>query len=604
MSTEDASFVLHLRLAWQRSLDFVQLFDCAEKLELNGQRELAAILYQTWLDRNNTSVNAFVYFNLGVVLFGMGDIDSAKAAYLNSIELMPSFLQSHFNLGIIYERINQHKAAIAEWLYVATNASTNDVAERSLRRQALNNLGRLYENERAYGDALLCLTQSLELEPDQPDVLHHWVFLRAKQCAWPVYAPIEGVDQSLMRRSTSALAMIALSDAPEEQLLAAKHYVDSKLDLNVPVLHSSRKYNHDKIRVAYLSSDFCQHPVGMLTVELFELHDRERFEVYGYCWSRDDGSEIRQRIINGVDHLERINGLSDESAARLIREHEIDILIDLQGQTLGARPGILSYRPAPIQITYLGLPATTGQPFIDYIIADSFLIPEESARFYSEKPLYMPDVYQVSDRKRACAPIPSRESCGLPPDAFVFCSFNNNYKYNQEMFAVWMRILRRVPNSVLWLLADNSWAEENLRKEVAKHGIDAGRVIFAPRVEPGKYLARYGVADLFLDSFPFNAGTTANDALWMSLPVITCSGRSFASRMAGALLTAAGLDCLITYNLKDYEEKAVALAKDPEQCRDIREVLRLAKESGPLFDTQRFVRNLESQFERLATAHI
>nr|WP_321821698.1 MULTISPECIES: hypothetical protein [unclassified Burkholderia] len=370
----------------------------------------------------------------------------------------------------------------------------------------------------------------------------------------------------------------------------------------MPALSGKKAYGHEKIRIAYLSSDFCLHPVSMLTAELFELHDRRRFEVYGYCWSRDDGSALRKRIIQSMDHFHRIDAMSDEAAAQLIREHEIDIVVDLHGQTLGARTDLLAYRPAPIQITYLGLPATTGLPYIDYVIADRFLIPEAYAHFYSEKPLYMPDIYQVSDRKRVSAPAPSRASCGLPEDGFVFCSFNNNYKFTPEVFGAWMRILQRVPASVLWLLADNPWAEANLRKEAARHGIDGGRLVFASRVSPENYLARFAVADLFLDSFPFNAGTTANDALWMGLPVLTLSGRSFASRMAGAMLSAAGIEELITYDLHAYEEKAVALASAPDECERLRKVLNAERRDGVLFDTPRFVNNLEAHFSRLVGA--
>jgi predicted O-linked N-acetylglucosamine transferase (SPINDLY family) len=337
----------------------------------------------------------------------------------------------------------------------------------------------------------------------------------------------------------------------------------------------------------------------MLMVELFECHNRERFEVYGYCWTREGDSPLRQRVIKAMDHFERINTLSDEAAARLIRDHEIDILVDLQGQTLGARANILAYRPAAIQVTYLGLPATTGLPSIDYIIADRFLIPEDEVRFYSEKPLIMPDVYQVSDRQRHVAAIPNRSDCNLPADGFVFCSFNNNYKYTPDVFDTWMNILRRVPGSLMWLLADNPWAESNLKNEAKTRDIDVDRLIFAQRVVPEQYLARYAIADLFLDTFPFNAGSTANDALWMGLPVLTRSGRSFSSRMAGALLTAARLPELITYDLRDYEDKAVALAQDPDQCRRIREHLQEVRTTGVLFDTPRFVRHLEQHFTRL-----
>ncbi len=245
------------------------------------------------------------------------------------------------------------------------------------------------------------------------------------------------------------------------------------------------------------------------------------------------------------------------------------------------------------------MPATTGFPSIDYVIADEFLIPKNEAPCYSEKPLYMPDIYQVSDRKRLVGPKPSRESCGLPKEGFVFCSLNRNYKYTPEVFTVWMNILRRTPGSVLWLLSDNPWAEANLRREADTRGIEAQRLLFASRVSPENYLARYAVVDLFLDTFPFNAGTTANDALWMGLPVLTHCGRSFASRMAGALLTAANLDELITYNLKDYEEKAVALALDVKECLRLREHLKHVRERGVLFDTPLFVRNLEARLQQL-----
>jgi len=300
-----------------------------------------------------------------------------------------------------------------------------------------------------------------------------------------------------------------------------------------------------------------------------------------------------------MDHFERIHGLSDADAAALIRRHEIDILVDLQGQTLGARANMLAWRPAPIQITYLGLPATTGLPFIDHVIADRFLIPESAQPFYSERPLYLPDVYQVSDRQRQSSPAPTRQSCGLPDGAFVFCSFNNNYKYTPEMFGVWMDILRRVPGSVLWLLADNPWAQENLRREALVRGVSDDRLVFAPRALPPDYLARYAVADLFLDAYPFNGGTTANDALWMGLPVLTRAGQTFASRMAGALLTAAGLPELVTDNPQAYADKAVALAMSGADCRHLREQLRRVRAEGALFDTPRFVRNLEQAFRQL-----
>lgn len=593
-------FAAVLLKAWQGGLDFAQLLAFAAELEAEKLGGLAAILYQTWLKRTSSPYQHAVYFNLGATLSNEGDTEGAIAAYQESIRLSPSFPYPRVNLGLLYERMGRLDKAILEWLGVEHNVLLDEQTKPYIV-QAINHLGRVFEGQKKYYDALNCMQKSLGLNPLQPEVIHHWVYLRLKQCAWPVYSPSVDIDSSYLQKSTSALAMLSITDDPEIQLTAASKYAKEKIPSGLPELASKQSYQHKKIRIAYCSSDFSLHPVSMLMVQLFELHNREQFEVYGYCWSPEDGSELRQRVIQSMDHFERIHQMSDEEAAKLIRSHEIDILIDLQGQTAGARPGILAYRPAPVQITYLGLPATTGLPAIDYVIADRYLIPEEQAKFYSEKPLYMPDVYQVSDQKRSVGPIPTRASCGLPESGFVFCSFNNCSKYTPEMFDIWMKILHRVPGSVIWLLADTYWTEANLRREAKARGIGEERIVFASRVSPENYLARYAIADLFLDSFPFNAGTTANDALWMGLPVLTLSGRSFASRMAGALLTAANLDELITDNGHDYEEKAVVLASNPEQLNLIRAKLDFEKANGVLFDTPKFVLNLEKELMKLVS---
>lgn len=584
---------------WRHKIEFINLLEYANELETVGQRSLVAVLYQTWLQRHPASTyNPYAWFNLGTLLFADGDIESAGNAYEQSLALMPHFLQPRFNLGLVRERQGKIEAAIEQWQLLQDYANSEKTEERPLLIAALNNQARVQEQRKQFGDAMQALNRSLTLNPHQSDVLHHWIFIKAKQCLWPVYDPPEGVSEEKLRECTSALALLSLSDDPQTQLDAATRYVEKKIPANLPKLAPDEGYpEHKKIRIAYCSSDFCLHPVSMLTVELFELHNREKFEVYGFCWSPNDGSALRQRVIKAFDHYIPIGDLDEKSSAELIRSHEIDILIDLQGQTSGARMHMLALRPAPIQITYLGLPATTGMPCIDYVIADRFLIPEDSAHYYSEKPLYLPDVYQCSDRKRLSAPSPSRKICGLPARGFVFCSFNNNYKYTPEVFTAWMNILRRVPGSVLWLLADNPWAQANLQREANARGIDTKRLIFAERAWPEEYLARYALADLFLDTFPFNAGTTANDALWMGVPLLTLSGRTFASRMAGALLTAAQLPELITYDLKTYEEKAVNLANNPSSLLIMREKLENARFSGTLFDTNLLAKNLETQLE-------
>lgn len=579
-------------LAWKGELAFTELINFASELDAGGYNQLAAVIYQTWISKNESVYVHAAYFNLGVTLTNLGDLAAAESAYHQAMAIAPGFMQPRLNMGLLYERQGKLDDAIAMWEWIDKN-SIRDTFNRSVVVSALNHLGRVLESKKQFSSALGYLTQSLHLDPDQPDVLHHWVFSRQKQCEWPVYEPIGDVSLSAMRESTSALAMLSVSDDPQEQLIAAQHYVEKKLAKDLPRLSPSVGYGHQKIRIGYCSSDFSLHPVSMLTVQLFELHNRDDFEVYGYCWSPEDGSALRKRVLGAIDNFFRIHDLSDEAAAQLIRSHEIDILIDLQGQTAGARANILGYKPAPIQITYLGLPATTGIPSIDFVIADKFLIPQEQIPFYSEKPIYMPHVYQVSDRLRVFSEVPSRQSCGLPENGFVFCSFNNSYKYTPEVFDVWMRLLHRVPGSVMWLLADNPWAEKNLIKEAELRGISKDRLIFAERVLPDAYLARYGCADLFLDTYPFNAGTTANDCLWMGCLLLTMSGRSFASRMAGALLTAAGLNDLITYTLADYEETAVTLANDANMCLRLRQQLTEVREHGVLFDTNMFAKDLE-----------
>jgi predicted O-linked N-acetylglucosamine transferase (SPINDLY family) len=464
----------------------------------------------------------------------------------------------------------------------------------------LNNLGRLLEIRKDFPESEAMFTRSLLLDSTQTGVLTHWIHIRQKQCKWPVYADHIKIANKDLIEATSAVAMLSASDDPALQLAAAKKFVTEKVSAPEPPLANLNGYGHKKLRIGYLSSNFNIHAVSLITVEIYELHDRERVEVYAFCWSGEDVTTYRHRIATAVDHYIRIADMSDHEAAECIRAHEIDILVDLQGLTSGARPNILSARPAPIQISYLGFPGTTGLPCNDYVIADKFVLPPELTTSFSEKPLYMPNSFQVSDRGRQVGARPNRADCGLPENAFVFCSFNNNFKFTPEVFGAWMRILELVPDSVLWLLADNPWAEENLFKSAEAFGIKRERLIFAGRVTPADYLARYQAADLFLDTFPFNAGTTANDALWMGLPLLTYSGRAFASRMAGSLLTALGLPELITFSLEDYERQAVSLARNKARVEEIKQHLRESRNVSPLFDIPQFVRDLEDLFSQMS----
>jgi predicted O-linked N-acetylglucosamine transferase (SPINDLY family) len=345
------------------------------------------------------------------------------------------------------------------------------------------------------------------------------------------------------------------------------------------------------------------HAVGLLTVELLELHDRERFEVWAFSWSREDGTPLRARIRKAIDHYVPLAGVDDATAAKAIADAGIDILIDLQGLTNGARPAILGHRAAPVQVSYLGFPGTCGIPGLDWVIADRFVMPAELQPFSTEKPIYLPNCYQVSDRQREVGAMPTRAQYHLPEDAFVFCSFNNNFKFTEDVFRSWMRILKQVDRSVLWLLADNEWAKDNMLREADAHGVARERLIFAPRVAPPDYLARFQLADLMLDTFPYNAGTTASDALWMGLPIVTLSGRTYISRMAGSLLTNVGLPDLVTFTLADYERLAVQLGSNPLRVASYKRYLAEQGRQSPLFDVPAMVRDLDHELERLALAH-
>lgn len=590
---------------WQGQMQFAALLEHAQRFEAQGQAAQASMLYLAWLEGQPAAnpFNRFAWFNLGVSRLSRGQVEAAEHAYLQALLLDEKLYQARYNLGLVRERQGRIDDALQEWErmleQLAEDASKRELSEdeKSLEVSALNSLGRVQEQRKRYGEALGYYNRSLAVQPNQRDVLHHWIFVRARQCLWPVYDAPEGVDEQLMHDSTSALAQLALYDDPEMQLKRARSYAEMKAPAIKPALANPNGYGHKKLRIGYCSSDFCTHPVSMLTVELFERHNRDQFEVYGFCWSPNDGSPLRQRVITAFDHYIPIHDLDEEASARLIREHEIDILIDLQGQTSGARLNMLAYRPAPVQITYLGLPATTGMPTIDYVIGDEYLIPPELQKYYSEQVIYMPDVYQSSDSKRQNNAPRTKKEYGLPGRKFVFCSFNNNYKYTLEVFTSWMNILKRVPNSVLWLLSDNEWSEENLKAAAQKQDVDPKRLVFTKRCAPEDYLAQYLRADLFLDTYPFNAGTTANDALWMGLPVLTMSGKSFASRMAGALLTAAGLPELITDNLQSYEDQAVALAEDKKALKAIKDCLAKAKTDSPLFDMAGFLPKLEERLQ-------
>jgi predicted O-linked N-acetylglucosamine transferase (SPINDLY family) len=364
-----------------------------------------------------------------------------------------------------------------------------------------------------------------------------------------------------------------------------------------------RRPHASKLRIGYLSADFRAHAVASLSVELFEKHDRERFEVFGYSLGPNDASPMRRRLVDAFDQFVDIHDRSYTDGAKQIAADSIDILVDLTGYTKHARTQILALRPATIQVNYLGYPGTMAAPFVDYVVVDDFVVPPDQQPFFTEKLVYLPGCYQVNSRREVSPQTPSRASCGLPENAFVFGAFNSSHKISPSVFEVWMEFLKSIPGSVLWLVEKNCLAPANLRRHAEDCGVSPERLIFAPRIASSEHLARHRLIDLFLDTFPYNGHTTTSDALWAGCPVVTIAGATFASRVAGSLLRAVDLPELVTHTLDEYRGLALRLAQDRARLADLRARLEVRRASAALFDSTAFTRNLEAAFTTMYEIH-
>ena len=452
---------------------------------------------------------------------------------------------------------------------------------------------------RRLDEALASYDRVLALKPDHTRAFSGIINCVNMICDWQrmtAFADDVIAHVSEKKSIISPFVLLGYSGDPALQLQCARNFVAERVPSPRP-LWTSTTWRHDKVRIAYLSADFRRSAMAHLMAELFEWHDRSRFEIIGVSFGVDDKSEMRKRLVAAFDQFYDVHGKSDEEVAKLLHDLEVDIAIDLMGHTQDLRPGILAYRPAPIQASYLGFPGTMGAEFIDYIIADKMVAPLEHQSFYTEKIVHLPDCYLVNDTKRKIAErTPTRQEAGLPERSFVYCCFNNNWKITPDVFSVWMRLLHAVDGSVLWLLADNESAERNLRKEAQARGIDPARMVFAGRLPLKDHLARHRLADLFLDTLPVNAHTTASDALWTGLPVLTCEGTAFAGRVAASLLYAVGLPELVTHSIEDYEALALRLARDPSLLEGYRNRLATHRLTHPLFDTDRFRHHIEAAY--------
>jgi len=535
--------------------------------------------------------------NLGFALADLSRSREAMDALRRAIALDPALAEAHHGLGRVLLDRGDASGALHS-LRTAVTLKPDLLDAYPLLANALILLQRLPE-------ALAVAERLLEARPEDANALAVRLNCATKMCDWDR----AGTTLSRIRRLPGGAAkvqpflLLAIGDDPAEHLAAARSRAEAAARARVQLPPPSPRV-HDRIRVAYVSRDFFAHATAFLLAELLELHDRSAFEVHGVSFGPDDGSPLRRRVLGAFDAWLEGADKSDLEIATWMREREIDIAVDLKGYTAYSRPGIFACRPAPVQVSYLGYPATMAAPFIDYLIADPCVIPEAEQEFYTEKIVYLPDSYQVNDRqRRIAAETPTRDEVGLPAGSFVFCCFNNNWKITAPIFDVWMRLLARVPGSVLWLLEDNPWAAENLRREAARRSIDPSRLVFARRAQSEIHLARHRLADLFLDTLPYNAHTTASDALWCGVPVISCAGRSFAARVAASLLSAVGLPELVTGSLEQYEALAFALARSPAMLAALRARLTGSRATLPLFDTTSFCRHLEAAYRRMWLMH-
>lgn len=610
-------------------------------LEL-GQAEAAIASYQRAIEIRPTYPEA--WHNRGAARLALNDFSSAEADFTEALRLRRNYPEAleHRALAVALSRIERGFAllrrerypdAVSEFDCALETAPENAAAwqgrgialarlnheedavasfSESLRLrpgdgQTLYNRAAVYAGLKRYSEAISDLEILLAADPDYPLARGRLINNRLQLCDWhDLDVQLRKVGESIGRgvRAIHPMAHLVISHSPAEQLACARMQA---VEVHPPApapLYRGEKYRHERIRLAYLSGDYYEHAVPYLIAGVLERHDRDRFETFGISYGSNDNSEMRRRLEQSFSRFFEVREKPDREIAIQLRELEIDIAVDLKGYTGGARPGILAHRPAPVQVNYLGYPGTMGTPYIDYLIADRVVIPPGERQFYSEQIVYLPGSYQANDSSRRIAPeLPARHDAGLPGDAFVFCCFSGSQKILPQCFAGWMRILRRVENSVLWLLENHGVANANLRAHAASQNVEPDRLIFARHERLDRHLARLKLADLVLDTLPYGAHTTASDALWAGVPVLTRTGDTFAGRVAASLLTAVGLPELITRSAGEYEDMACVLAGSPHRLAGLREQLARNRATMPLFDTRRTTCDLEAAYSAMWQRH-
>lgn len=585
-----------------RDLSVPDLIRTAETLKSSGQTESVAQLYGAWVQTHGTHPLLYaVLFNYAVVLTERGALAAAKEALQRAVALNADFMPAYINLGRVHEQLGQFGPALAEWSAALTRLAPITGSALSYKATALNQSARLLEALQQDEAAENFLRQSLELDPHQREVAQHYLALRQRQCEWPVVVPWERVPAELLLAGMSPLSAAAYTDDPLFQLALAWYY--NKRDVGSPPgAHfdwPQATKPLERLRIGYLCSDFREHALGHLLAEVPGLHDRNAFEIFLYYCGPKATDRLHQNFREAAEHWTDISLLDDASAARRMRADGIQILVDLNGYTREARTKLVALRPAPVIVNWLGYPGTMASPYHHYLIADDWIIPPEAERYYTERVVRLP-CYQPSHRHREIAPSrPTRAEAGLPETGFVFCSFNGLHKLTPFTFDRWLTILTRVPGSVLWLLSGNAPTEQRLRQYALARGITPDRLCFAPKLANAHHLARYPLADLVLDTTPYGAHTTCSDALWMGVPVLTLSGRSFASRVGGSLVRSAGLPELVCLSGAEYVARAVSLAQAPEQLLAVRQKLAAQRDHCVLFNIPELVRELEARYRSM-----
>ena len=603
----------------------------AIELQNKGDIDTATQLFREILAASPDNPHAL--YSLGLIELNAGHLDQALALCSHGVKANPQFVQLYYLQGAVWQAVGNQEEALRSYdgaLAVDPNSQEvllnsgallramfrhKEALERFNRILAINpnhvgalgNCGIMLTEFKQSEPAIAMFEKLITIKPDFDYGLGLLFYERMHICDWGGLDTlgqqiVQGVREG--KKVCKSLAFMCLSDEARDHQKAAQTFAAQQNPLQADVLWRGERYEHKRIRIAYVSPDLREHPVGHLMAGVFERHDKSRFETIAISIGIDDQSRLRARMIKAFDHFIDARAMSAQQIARQMREMEVDIAIDLGGYTSDTRTAIFSYRPAPVQVNYLGYPGTMGTSYFDYILADRHIIPLQQRQFYNEKVAYLPDTYLPTDNSvQISERTPTRAECGLPDTGVVFCSFSHDYKISPPVFDVWMRLLLQVPGSVLWLMSRGELAQGNLRKEAQARGVEPSRLIFAGRVPLVEdHLARYRQADVFLDTHPYNAHTTAADALMAGLPVVTYMGYSFPSRVAGSLLHALGLPELIAHTMLDYENIALQLATDPSALLDTKTRLLANQKTHALFQTDRFCRNLEDALVRMVAA--